>query len=282
MPPTLSLSLCLSNSCIFSLRLSLFLSSCLSYFLSLPAPQQAGQMAAPRPALPEKACELKVIPSRFEELPALSRCGGRGALAHLPPRLRDIWLGFCGMMSTRPPAATATATPTGTGPKGEAVICSVFHQANEQMVYLLVCVDLCFCICLCVWEMTLYDPMGCKRKCEVGCGPHYEDNCKNLTVDKVYTYIFFCHFKMSLLIKPADSIGCIKYTHPNISIYKNFRPCKCTLYITNLGRGCQVHKVVARSVDVDWNRLVTGESLTIQPVSNLPLIPSQYVSPCLL
>lgn len=150
MPPTLSLSLCLSNSCIFSLRLSLFLSSCLSYFLSLPAPQQAGQMAAPRPALPEKACELKVIPSRFEELPALSRCGGRGALAHLPPRLRDIWLGFCGMMSTRPPAATATATPTGTGPKGEAVICSVFHQANEQMVYLLVCVDLCLCICLCV------------------------------------------------------------------------------------------------------------------------------------
>ncbi|GLD65881.1 triple QxxK/R motif-containing protein isoform X6 [Lates japonicus] len=39
---------------------------------------RAGQMAAPRPAVPEKACELKVIPSRFEELPAPSRCGRGG------------------------------------------------------------------------------------------------------------------------------------------------------------------------------------------------------------
>ncbi|KAK1880449.1 Clustered mitochondria protein like [Dissostichus eleginoides] len=41
--------------------------------------EQAGQMAAPRPAVPGKACELKVIPSRFEELPAPMRCGRGGA-----------------------------------------------------------------------------------------------------------------------------------------------------------------------------------------------------------
>lgn len=40
--------------------------------VSLCMPQQAGQMAAPRPGVPGKACELKVIPSRFEELPTPS------------------------------------------------------------------------------------------------------------------------------------------------------------------------------------------------------------------
>ncbi|KAA8585871.1 hypothetical protein FQN60_007440 [Etheostoma spectabile] len=49
----------------------------------------------------------------------------RGAPAHLPPRLGDIWLGFCGMMSALPPTTTS-ATTNGTTPKGEAVICSVF------------------------------------------------------------------------------------------------------------------------------------------------------------
>lgn len=41
-----------------------------SQSLRLSVAQQAGQMAAPRPTVPGKACELKVIPSRSEELPA--------------------------------------------------------------------------------------------------------------------------------------------------------------------------------------------------------------------
>lgn len=74
----------------------------------------------------------------------------RGAPAHLPPRLGDIWLGFCGMISVLPPT-TATATTTGTTPKGEAVICSVFLLANEQMSE---CLSVCWCVCVCieVWE----------------------------------------------------------------------------------------------------------------------------------
>lgn len=85
-----------------------------SLSVSLSITQQARQMASPWPAVPGKACELKVIPSRFEELPAPSLCSRGGAPAHLPPRIRDIWLGFCGMMSTLPPTTT-----TGTAPKGE-------------------------------------------------------------------------------------------------------------------------------------------------------------------
>lgn len=51
-----------------------------SHSLSLFTPQQARQMAAPQPTVPGKACELKVIPSRSEELPASSRCGRGGGL----------------------------------------------------------------------------------------------------------------------------------------------------------------------------------------------------------
>ncbi len=75
----------------------------------------------------------------------------RGAPAHLPPRLGDIWLGFCGMMSA-PPPTTTTATTTGTTPKGEAIICSVFQLANEQMSGSpsVCCVHVCMCVC--VWR----------------------------------------------------------------------------------------------------------------------------------
>ena len=75
----------------------------------------------------------------------------RGAPAHLPPRLGDIWLGFCGMMSA-PPPTTTTATAAGTTPKGEAVICSFFQLANERVsvCLLLVCVCICVCVCVCV------------------------------------------------------------------------------------------------------------------------------------
>lgn len=56
-------------------------------FLSCPPsiPQQARQMAAPQPAVPGKACELKVIPSRFEELPAPPWCGRGGGGGLRPP-----------------------------------------------------------------------------------------------------------------------------------------------------------------------------------------------------
>lgn len=50
--------------------------------------------------------------------------------------------------------------------------------------------------------------------------------------------------------------------------------------LTNLGRACGGRKAVARSLPE--GDVSTGEGLTIQPVLNLPLIPSQYVSPCLL
>lgn len=73
-------------------------------------------MAASQPATPAKACELKVIPSRFEELPEPSRWGGRGGgSTHLPPRLGDIWLGLCGM-NAPPPNRRCTAT--GIAPRG--------------------------------------------------------------------------------------------------------------------------------------------------------------------
>lgn len=66
----------LTHICTPTLSLSLSFPP-LSVSLRIP-PQQAGQMAAPRPAVPGKACELKVIPSRFEELPAPSLCGRGG------------------------------------------------------------------------------------------------------------------------------------------------------------------------------------------------------------
>lgn len=64
----------------------------LSLSLSLFTPQQARQMAAPQPTVPGKACELKVIPSRSEELPASSRCGrGGGQPTCLPGSGTSGW-----------------------------------------------------------------------------------------------------------------------------------------------------------------------------------------------
>lgn len=69
--------------------------------------------------------------------------GGGGYSAHLPPRLGDIWLGFCGMTSDAAANRRGTATTaTGTAPKGEAVICSVFLRDNEQMSG---CPSVCVC-----------------------------------------------------------------------------------------------------------------------------------------
>ena len=107
----------------------------------------------------------------------------RGAPAHLPPRLGDIWLGFCGMMSAPPPTA-ATATAAGTTPKGEAVICSVFQLANEQMSgcpsvccwsaceFASVRRCVCVCVCVCVHDhIRLEDRVRCRWwRCS---GPHY-------------------------------------------------------------------------------------------------------------
>lgn len=59
-----------------------------SHSLSLFTPQQARQMAAPQPTVPGKACELKVIPSRSEELPASSRCGRGGGSS--PPAFQAL------------------------------------------------------------------------------------------------------------------------------------------------------------------------------------------------
>lgn len=134
-----------------SLLLSFPLTLSLSRALSLSTPQQARQMAAPQPTVPGKACELKVIPSRSEELPASSRCGRGGAPAHLPSRLWDIWLGFCGMMSVLPPTP-ATATTAGTVPKGEAGVCSVFLLSNETNERVFVCLVDCAAlpVCICV------------------------------------------------------------------------------------------------------------------------------------
>lgn len=74
-----------------------------------------------------------------------------GAPAHLPSRLWDIWLGFCGMMSVLPPTP-ATATTAGTVPKGEAGVCSVFLLSNETNERVFVCLVDCaaLLVCICV------------------------------------------------------------------------------------------------------------------------------------
>lgn len=105
--------------------------------LSLSAPSP-WQMAASQPATPAKACELKVIPSRFEELPESPWWGRRGGgvegcSTHLPPRLGDIWLGLCGM-ERQPPPPPPPPRPRGIEAKlnKRAGVC--------QLIYVCICV----------------------------------------------------------------------------------------------------------------------------------------------
>lgn len=201
----------------------------------------------------------------------------RGAPAHLPSRLWDIWLGFCGMMSV-PPPTPAPATTAGTVPKGEAGVCSVFQLSNETNERVFVCLVDCVAVPVCICALFWSKRMG--------------------SGDAVYLY----HW-MWWLVRATHVVGKVKIKSRWSTIFWNvfsrflkkkkkkktftkvsyFKPCKsilrkCWPRLRRSWRDCQVRQ----PVDVDRNRHVTVEGLTMQPVSNLSLIPSQYVSPCLL
>lgn len=78
--------------------------------LSVPSPWQ---MAASQPATPAKACELKVIPSRFEELPEPPWWGRTGGGVLHPPasQARGHLAGtlWNGALRRQPPPTAATA-----------------------------------------------------------------------------------------------------------------------------------------------------------------------------
>lgn len=141
-----------------------FLSLCLS--VSLCIPQQARQMAAPWPAVPGKACELKVIPSRFEELPAPSLCSRGGPRPTCLPGSRTSGWGFVEWWARcRQPPRPAPCR------KEKASSVEFFsYQMNKWVgLCLLVCVFACVrqCVCMC-WEVrgiamiALIDGMGWK------------------------------------------------------------------------------------------------------------------------
>lgn len=72
----------------------------------------------------------------------------RGAPAHLPPRLWDIWLGFCGMMSGLPPTTTTATSARHRAERRSRRLFSFSARkwTNErESVCLLVCVSLNEC-----------------------------------------------------------------------------------------------------------------------------------------
>lgn len=118
-------------------------------FNPVSTPQQAGQMAAPRPAVPGKACELKVIPSRFEELPAPPRRGKGGASAHQPPGLGTSGWGFVEWWARRrhqPPLLPPR--PAARRKERQSSVQFFSLKMNRWAV----CAQGCMCLHLCVRE----------------------------------------------------------------------------------------------------------------------------------
>ena len=118
---------------------------------SLSIAQQSGQMAAPRPTLPGKACELKVIPSRSEEMPTSSWSRRGEPQPTCLPGSRTSGRGFVEWWACCRQPLLLPSQPHCAGRRRQRLLSFSTHKWTNEQVSVCLLFSVCLDECLYVW-----------------------------------------------------------------------------------------------------------------------------------